>query len=242
VKCINQLLLFRFFVIIPAAIIIASCSNENQAAVPQVRLDTTIIPAVAFTLLNLDSTVVEHFIVTEAKDKSIVKGIRNFYNSRNYQYAWFDEQGLTEQGEAFWNLHEAQGEEDSDTSLSAKRLHNNMQLLLNEDTVSFAGENLERIELDITLHFFKYMSTVFKTTVQPEEMQWHIPMRKITTQALADSFLNGKDGDWKPLNQSFYRLQNKSAQYAAIAKAGGWPVIDQWPGIYSEPYDSTLQV
>jgi L,D-transpeptidase YcbB len=232
--------MFRLFFIILAITILTSCSNKKQAAEAQVFRDTTIMPDVAFTLLNLDSTVVEQFIATEAKEKILAQGIKNFYNNRNYQYAWFDEQGLTEQGEAFWNLHEAQGEENSNSSLSAKRLHDNMQLLLNEDTANFTGENLAHTELDLTLHFFKYMSTVFKTKVQPEEMQWHIPMRRMNTQALTDSFLNGKDRDWKPLNQSFYRLQNKSAQYAAIAKAGGWPLIIIKKGDFKEGASDTV--
>ena len=231
--------MFRIVFIILATTILTSCSNKNQASVAQVPRDTTIVPAITFTLLNLDTLVVEQFIATETKEKSLAQGIRNFYNSRNYQYAWFDEQGLTEQGEAFWNLHQAQ-EEDSDTSLSAKRLHNNMQVLLNEDTAGYTGEDLKNTELDLTLHFFKYLNVSFKTKVQPEEMQWHIPMRKINTQALVDSFLNGKDRDWKPLNQSFYRLQNKSAQYAAIAKAGGWPLINIKNGELKEGATDTV--
>jgi L,D-transpeptidase YcbB len=239
-KCANELFVFWFVVITFAVISMTSCSNNNQAAEAQVPRDRTIVAAVAFTLLNLDSSAVELFISIEAKEKSLAQGIRNFYNNRNYQYAWFDEQGITEQGEAFWNLHEVQGAEDSDTSLSAQRLHDNMQLLLNEDTANFTGEKLAQTELDITLHFFKYMSTVFKPKVQPEEMQWHIPLRKINTQALVDSFLNGKDRDWKPLNQSFYRLQNKSAQYAAIAKAGGWPLINTKKGDFKKGASDTV--
>lgn len=216
--------MFRLVLIILTTAILTSCSNKNQASIAQASRDTTIVPAIAFTLLNLDSTVVEQFIATEAKEDSLAQGMRNFYNRRNYQYAWFDEQGLTEQGEAFWTLHQAQAE-DSDSSLSAKRLHNNMQVLLNEDTAGYTGEDLKHTELDLTLHFFKYLSASFESKVQPEEMQWHIPMRKINTQSVIDSFLNGKDRNWKPLNQSFYRLQYKSAQYAALAKAGGWPLI-----------------
>ena len=37
---------------------------------------------------------------------SIADRIRSFYNTRNYQYAWFSSDGLTEQARAFWNLHD----------------------------------------------------------------------------------------------------------------------------------------
>lgn len=93
--------MFRLVLIILTTAILTSCSNKNQASIAQASRDTTIVPAIAFTLLNLDSTVVEQFIATEAKEDSLAQGMRNFYNRRNYQYAWFDEQGLTEQGGGF---------------------------------------------------------------------------------------------------------------------------------------------
>ena len=218
--------MFRCLFIISIAVFCFSCSDNNHAQVPTVvARDTTIKPSTAYTLLKLDSNSVEHFINSSSKEKNIVPRIRNFYNSRNYQYAWFDEQGLTEHGEAFWNLHQMQIEEDHDTSVSAKRLHDHMQVLLNEDTSGLTGHALQTTELDLTLHFFKYVATAFNAKVQPEQMQWNIPLRKINPQAMLDSFLTSKEGEWKPLNQSFYWLQSKLQQYASIAKAGGWPTI-----------------
>ena len=39
-------------------------------------------------------------------DKKIANRIRSFYNARNYQYAWFSTQGLTEQSRFFWNQYD----------------------------------------------------------------------------------------------------------------------------------------
>jgi murein L,D-transpeptidase YcbB/YkuD len=215
----------RFIFLIPI-VLFFSCTNEKKPSIAQVPRDTTIVPAVAYTNLKLDSTAVAQFLLTAGIEEDFISRIRNFYNNRNYQYAWFDEQGLTEQGEAFWNLHQLQEDVDKDSSISARRLHANMQILLNEDISNFTRQNLQNIELDLTLHFFKYLNTAFNTTVQPEQMQWHIPMRKINEEAMLDSFLTDKGKDWKPLNQSFYRLQNKMQELVAIAKSGGWPVIE----------------
>ena len=55
----------------------------------------------AYTLLTLDSITVANFIATEQIVNEDAINIINFYNHRNYQYAWFDEEGLIEQGEAF---------------------------------------------------------------------------------------------------------------------------------------------
>ena len=218
----------RWLFLLLAGAIFFSCFNKAEVSVAGVARDT-ISPAESYTHLSLDSNEVAEFIADEVKDITMAHRIRDFYNSRNYQYAWFDEEGVTEQGQAFWNLHQMQID-DNDTSLSAKRLHNNMQVLLNEDTAGFTGTTLQNTELDLTLHFFKYVNAAFDTKVHPEELQWHIPMRKINAPAMLDSFLTGKDRDWKPLNQSFYRLQNKLTQYASIAKSGGWTVIKMKKG------------
>ena len=77
----------------------------------------------------------------------------------------------------------------------------------------------------MTLHFFKYLGGAFKGKVSPEEMQWHIPRRKVDEQALINSFIES-DKQWKPLHESFYRLKNKVTEYARIENAGGWPAIE----------------
>jgi murein L,D-transpeptidase YcbB/YkuD len=218
--------MYRFIFLILSAVVFFSCTDKRKPLIAQVPRDSTIVPAVAYTNLKLDSTAVAQFLLTQATEEDFIPRIRNFYNNRNYQYAWFDEQGLTEQGEAFWNLHQLQEDEDKDSSLSARRLHDNMQILLNEDTSNFTRQDLQNIELDLTLHFFRYVNTAFTTMVQPEQMQWYIPMRKINEETMLDSFLTDKGKDWKPLNQSFYRLQNKMREFATIAKSGGWQQIE----------------
>ena len=151
--------------------------------------------------------------------------MRNFYNGRNYQYAWFDEEGLTEQGQAFWTLHQTDAGIVSDSSSTDNKLHSSMEVLLNETDSGFSANDLQKIELRLTQHFFSYLNTAFEGKVQPDEMQWHIPRRKIDDLAMLDSFLTSQS-EWKPLNQRFYRLNNKMKEYIALAKQGEWNNID----------------
>lgn len=217
-----------------------SCSGKNNAAVAPVMRDTTILPHLAYTRLNLDSLEVENFLLSDTRDKDITMRIRNFYNHRNYQYAWFDEEGLTEQGEAFWNLHQMQLEE-GDTSSSAKRLHQHMEVLLNEDSSVLTGRDQLVTELDLTLHFFKYLNSILQSKLSPEQMQWNIPRMKMNKEAMLDSFLTGKNGEWKPLNNSFYRLQDQVIKLAAIVKAGGWPQVVMKKGSFG-PGSSGIEI
>lgn len=229
-----------YVLIILLTAFVFSCSNKKTTVIAQVPRDTTITPSVAYTRLTLDSAAVAQFIRSQVGDKELGVRVCNFYNRRNFQYAWFDEQGLTEQGEAFWNLHQMQAVEDHDSSVSAKRLHRNMQLLLNEDTTILSSMDLQNTEMDLTLHFFKYINTALSSKVQPEQMEWHIPMRKINAQAALDSFLTGHEKDWKPLNQSFYKLQSKIEAYVAIDREGGWLPIKPPKAVIKEGATDSL--
>lgn len=207
-------------------IILVSCNGgAMQKSLPVIARDTTIQPQAAFTLLMLDSNTVANFLAKEVKNDSTKSKITGFYNARNYQYAWFTEDGLSESGEAFWNLHQNQDSVEKDTSTNDSGLHLAVQALLNDERVNLNKDSVQKIELNLTVHFFDYVKAAFGGKVNPEDLQWHIPRRKLNAIALLDSFLAGGGKDWQPFNPSFYQLQGKLKLYASVVKAGGWSVI-----------------
>jgi hypothetical protein len=70
------------------------------------KRDRSISASNSYSDLFFDSTAMEQFIQKKKIDDSNANRIRSFYNTRNYQYAWFCGDGLTEQARAFWNLHD----------------------------------------------------------------------------------------------------------------------------------------
>lgn len=115
---------------IPLLLLLAACDNlqKSEARENEVTVrDTTITKATSFSELFLDSATVEKFIAThEVKDKRADQ-LRSFYQSRNYQFAWFTEQGLAQQGSAFWNLHNNYVNSSRDSSFFNTQLHNQMR-------------------------------------------------------------------------------------------------------------------
>ena len=216
----------QLFITFSCIIIVISCTNNaGSRAIAIIPRDTTITPKTAYTLLTLDSITVANFIVTEQIVNEEAVNIVNFYNHRNYQYAWFDEEGLSEQGEAFWNLHQSNLEELKDTTASGKMLHRYMTGLLEVAGPAFHNDTLALIEMLLTTHFFGYLQKSFKGKVDPQEMQWYIPRRKLNDQSLLDSFLTSSGKNWEPLNTSYYKLDSALAVYIQIAKEGGWPSV-----------------
>lgn len=186
--------------------LVPACQDKSVGkGRPLLQPDTTITPAVAFTRLKLDSLAVDAFIRNEKIQDSTDVRIRNFYRVRNYQYAWFDNDGLTDHGEAFWNLHQQHQQGEADNS-DSNLLHKQMKILINEDTV-YSAEAIAEMEIQFTEHFLKYIKSAFNGKVEPEKMQWYIPRRKVAPLAMLDSFL--ADHGWKPLARSFYKLNAK---------------------------------
>jgi murein L,D-transpeptidase YcbB/YkuD len=199
------------------------CNDSRRNDKKRVVRDTTITPANAYSEIFLDSILLEDFIAKEVKTDSIAHYMRNFYNSRNYNFAWFDAKGLTVQAEGFWHAHDRVVLQTNDSSIYDKQLHQIVDTLLSDDS-SFAIDKslIELTELRFTKHFFQYIQYAYSGKVDPEEVQWHIPRRKLKPIALLDSFLSSKGGDWKPLNEPYRLLQNQLSKYRDIGKNGGW--------------------
>ncbi|HZH96702.1 MAG TPA: hypothetical protein VEY06_12485, partial [Flavisolibacter sp.] len=68
--------------------------GQQKPALTEVARDITITPANAFSELFLDSVQVEEFITSQELGDTAASRFRNFYNSRNYQFAWFTNDGL----------------------------------------------------------------------------------------------------------------------------------------------------
>ena len=202
--------------------------NNSKSDDKQLRVvrDTTITPANAYSEIFLDSMLLEDFIAKEVNTDSIAHYMRNFYNSRNYSFAWFDDNGLTVQAEGFWNAHDRVVLQASDSSIYDKQLHEIVDTLLSDDSSFTIDKNLiELTELRFTRHVFQYIQYAYSGKVDPKEVQWHIPRRKLKPIALLDSFLNSKSGDWMPLNEPYRLLQKQLFKYRDIEKNGGWKNI-----------------
>jgi murein L,D-transpeptidase YcbB/YkuD len=206
-------------------VVIFYCSGTTVKRQRVVARDTTIKPRNAFTSLKLDSIAVARFLSATSVDDSVRNKMTSFYNARNYQYAWFTEDGLSEAGEAFWNLHQQQPEPVNDTISTSHFLHEAMQRLLNEANDSSIIDSISQIELNLSLHFFQYVKAASGGNIDPSDMQWYIPKRKLNASALLDSFLSGHGKNFRPLNNSFYSLREKIKRYGEVVKAGGWAPI-----------------
>lgn len=197
---------------------------QSQSAA---RPDTSINAVSAFNNRFLDSGTLETFIANEVPADSVAASMRHFYASRNYSFAWFDDEGLSVQAQGFWNAHRHAKPLAAESAAGEHQLHATIDTLLSSDSAYVLSQSeLVHTELLFTRHLFTYVSSAYGTRVSPASVQWHIPRRKLEPQALLDSLLNSNKGEWTPLGKSFPALRDELLRYRQIAQQGGWPRIE----------------
>ncbi len=221
-------------------LLLASCndgdSQEGNSSKPESekkisKRDYSITKANSYSTLFFDSLEMEKFIVEKKLDDKITRRMRSFYNTRNFQFAWFSDDGLTEQALGFWNLHDYAANYENDTTLKDKVLQKRMEALISEENLrASASESFIQTELTLTQHFLMYMLSNFEDGyVKRKEMERFIPFKKQDAMQVADSLLNKKHKDDKyfdDVHERYRLLKEQLGRYYNIAKAGGWPQIN----------------
>ena len=235
----------NFATIFIILILFNSCHGQ-QAKIISVERDTTITPLTSFSKLFFDSSKLEVFIEEQETGDSSAAQLRNFYKRRNYQFAWFTEDGIAEHTRSFWNLHNNYISNFGDTALKYRAVHQQIDQLMNEDTsINIVTERILQTELELTIHFFEYSKNAYSGKLNPNELQWYIPRKKINTLILLDSLIarEGKNlQDWEPVNVFYKRLKKELIHYNDIKKAGGWKIITFNKLNKYNPGDSSLVI
>jgi L,D-transpeptidase YcbB len=212
-----------------------SDSDSDSSSVSQKKVtkrDLSITAANAYNDLFFDSSALSKFLAENKMDADIARRIISFYNARNYQFAWFTRNGLTEQARGFWNMHNYQTTYGNDSALKDKALQTKMDNYVEEPEgfpVSATDAGILKTELKLTQHFIMYTLNNFEDgLVKRKEMERFVPRKKEDPIYLADSLISKKHKDnryYEDANSSYKLLKDQLEKYVAIAKAGGWPTI-----------------
>ncbi|RYY39647.1 MAG: hypothetical protein EOO08_10115 [Chitinophagaceae bacterium] len=195
------------------------------------KRDAGITRTNAYNDLFLDSTALVNYIATNKVPDSIARRLTSFYNARNYQYAWFASDGLTEQARGFWNLLDYTINHVKDSSLRDKALQKRMDALTSEESLRFSAgdKNTLQTEFQMSTAFLKYMLGYYADgQVKRKEMERFIPRKKEDAQYLADSLLTKKHKDnkyYEDVNPAYGALKQEAGRYLDIVRKGGWPQI-----------------
>lgn len=212
----------------------AGCKNKNRRIWHRPASITADIPARDYSItkenayndLFLDSLSFEHFLTENISEDSIIENMRDFYNVRNFQFAWFDSTGLTEQALGFRSLYKFNT--DSVNKKLDKKLDD---LLLHENKISPTDPSILSIEFQLTKRFVEFsLATYQETDVNNRHFETFVPIKKRPLLVLADSILSHKNTDnekYASVNPYYHDLKEELVKYMAIHQKGGWPSIPE---------------
>lgn len=203
-----------------ASVTQTSDSNATNNLMPDVR-DLSITPQNAYSDLFLDSNAFNAFIRNGSITESEAQNIRRFYNGRNFQYAWFTTEGLTEQAYGLWNLIDRANQVSEKAALAQR-----MDSLIENDSIRIAATDSSYIktELSLTQQFIKLSQKGNDSSlVNFASIHAFLPTKKTDPTQLADSLSKAPNSG--SANQQYHLLQQQLSKYTAAAKAGGWQPI-----------------
>ena len=206
-------------------------SEKSELEKKVTKRNFNITASNAYNDIFLDSMAMEKFILDTKQNDSVTRRMRSFYNARNYQYAWFASDGLTEQTRGFWNLQSYYSTLNKDNSANYKTLTGLMDRLETVENlkVGAGDKNILQAEFLLTAHFIKYILTNYEDgVVKRKELERFIPIVKRDPIKFADSLLTKKHKDnkyYEDDNLAYKALKEKLKIYYAAAINGGWQPI-----------------
>ena len=149
--------------------------------------------------------------------------ILDFYQRRGYQSGWLDHDTLTMGAYDLISMLRRYELEFGDSSLITGLDDAGIGAML----ISGSYGSMTAFDLKLTATFFKYARTANGSNVDPKDLEWFIPSRKIDYQRLIDSLVTSPSGnsEYEPVNAYYKSLKKMLVQYRSMEKKGGLPHI-----------------
>ncbi len=209
--------------IIVISFLFLSCKKERETVV------STLYPPQNYTDLFLDEATINTFFKNNSESINVIKEVNLFYKNRNFQYAWFNDKGMTQAVPNFQNQLQNYSNDFNDKTFKNAQLDTLITLIKTNPNGKEINKNQrEKLELILTTTFFKYSEkTFFGINKNARKLDWFIPRAKKNYQVLLDSLVLKPENDktYEPVNSYYTKLKEKLRLYRDIQKRGGFPTI-----------------
>lgn len=201
---------------------ITSCKSDRlkKNKVVEVKpVDTTITVSNAVFPEFFDSTEIYKFIDQFQEFDTVKQHILNFYKQRNFQYAWYDNNGFAAHTGAFIN----EMIDDLQASPDSARVRRDLDKLTNQvywgttDTI----ENQPNVSNDLLLTAMYFKHNLRMEASMPEseirDLGWYIPKKKINLETALANLV--KDTVKYAMHPMYYKLKKKIPTLTLIQSA-----------------------
>ncbi len=232
----NRLLSATCTLLILLSINFSACRSTNGKE-KEIAVDSVPKPASDITLpgnfstqtkLKFDSTAIPAFFQQYPQLKPFEKELQEFYRSRKFSYAWFDQKGLIEQAGNLYNRIENISDEGVPVQLLYEEEFHKM--MDNDSTENLTDKANPRVELMLTAQYFFYAKKIWTGLgiKGMKESNWDLPRKKLAYDAFLDSLLEAPSSAFmknEPVFRQYGLLKSFLKQYRSIEESGKWKTI-----------------
>ncbi|HEX5669086.1 MAG TPA: L,D-transpeptidase family protein [Chitinophagaceae bacterium] len=172
--------------------------------------------------IAFDSAQVELFLVKFPEFREFSKEFKQFYTSRTYNYAWYDDEGLIEPAHVL--LAHLQVPDSVGLPIKVPYRDTLHKLFHYDDH----PEDLNHLKPDITAEllltgqYFHYVKVKYAQRLgdKQERLQWYLPRKKLNYEQLLEQTIAGTDLDHAAegeMNRQFIALRRELKRYREIA-------------------------
>lgn len=208
------------------SLILENYSKKFKEEFPISPRDYSIDTTNSYSHFFLDSLTVDKFIKNAQFSPSLGNRIIGFYNKRNYQFAWFSNDGPTEQGRGFWNMYSYYLQNENSKVISDSNLVTQMNRYMDDKSFDwhFKNKDLIATEMLLTKHFISYaLKNYEQWFVDGTELEKFVPAKKMASHKFAEKLLRS-DNNFD-VNNAYTQLKLELIKYLNIKKQGGWPAV-----------------
>src|SRR5687767_9503672 len=197
-----------YVTLITSSFFVCCKQASKQKTEPIVPRDKTITSANSFSELFMDSAALEKFIASQKMRDSMANRLRNFYNSRNYQYAWFFNDGLAPYANTFRHMQEEYIAYSRDSTLYSPHLWQVTDSFSHKQNHFTADSTVLQTELWLTWQFFRYANRAYqgRYRIDMKDLGWYIPRKRINPATFLDSLIRHKGSEvaqYEPVNRQY---------------------------------------
>jgi len=214
----------RYYTLLCIAVLLVAACNLKKRDRKPVVVDTTINTTTSFNNFFFDSTTLVQFLASDSLNNDYAADYFDFYKQRNFQYAWFDCDGITSEAVSFIHaLSNALDAEIDSTVIQPETLRLMAAVQRNDKLKNLTQREQLRNELLLTGQFFNYAKSIYKgADVDASELGWFIPRKKIALASILEQELDSTNNDYEPLNPQYQALRSYLVKLLAAQKQYDW--------------------
>jgi len=183
---------------------------------------------------RFDSLILDTFFKTYPDLSTYAKDVRQFYQSRNYAFAWHDTTGQIEQAGNLYNrIH----------GLTDDGIPGEIPYTSRLDTLILSTDKTTRLQTELLLtsmyFYFAEKAWTGLNESQTRRIAWFVPRKKVSYVDWLHTFLNASDSTNKekePLYRQYSLLKKYLHKYMSIQQQDTWQPVTEIKDIKKRLY------